>query len=251
MGYTQQQFLEKIKPYVIADMQKSNILASLSAAQALLESGTGNSGLTQKANNLFGIKGTYNGQSVKMLTSERINGEYVKVYADFRKYPSWGESITDHSAFLLKYKRYASIIGERNYITACQKMANSGYATAEPSKYFNSLVSIIQKNKLYEWDGLTTSEVPQITSTPFTIGKVYKLIVNLHVRSTAGGEKLKFNALTSNGKENAYFDDYGYAILRAGTKVTCKEVVEKDGNTWMRIPSGYVCAIEKGKVYIE
>lgn len=251
MGYTQQEFLEKIKPYVIADMQKSNILASLSAAQALLESGTGSSGLTQKANNLFGIKGTYNGQSVKMLTTERINGAYVKVYADFRKYPSWGESVADHSAFLLKYKRYASIIGEKNYISACQKMANSGYATAEPTQYFKSLISIIQKHRLYEWDGLTTAEVPKTTNAPYTIGKVYKLAVNLHVRDSAAGAKMKFDALTVNGKENAYFDDYGYAILRAGTKVTCKEVVEKDGNTWLRIPSGYVCAIEKGKVYIE
>ena len=91
MSYTAESFLEKIKPLVIADMQASGILASLTAAQAFIESGKGNSGLTQKANNLFGIKGTFNGESVKMQTKEYVNGKYETVMADFRKYPSWAE----------------------------------------------------------------------------------------------------------------------------------------------------------------
>ena len=52
---TDKQFFEKIKPMVIADYHSSKILASLTAAQAFLESRYGNSTLTIKANNLFGI----------------------------------------------------------------------------------------------------------------------------------------------------------------------------------------------------
>ena len=57
MGYSAEEFLAIIKPMVIADMKKNKIAASLTASQALIESNKGNSGLTQKANNLFGIKG--------------------------------------------------------------------------------------------------------------------------------------------------------------------------------------------------
>ncbi len=105
MAYNAQQFFDKIKPMVIADMQKTGILASLTAAQAFIESSKGNSGLTIKANNLFGIKGDYNGQFVTMLTTEYINGIPQKVNAKLRTYPSWHESITDHSSLFLRASR--------------------------------------------------------------------------------------------------------------------------------------------------
>lgn len=150
MSYTTEQFFNKIKPLVIADMKKSGILASLTAAQAFLESSKGNSGLTQKANNLFGIKGTYNGQSVRMLTTEFIGGKYIKVNADFRKYPSWSESIADHSAMFNRMARYKNLRGETNYKTAAQNVRLDGYAT-DP-KYTEKLISVIERYKLYEWD---------------------------------------------------------------------------------------------------
>lgn len=245
MGYTEKEFFEKIKPYVIEDMKKSNILASLTAAQARLESNIGNSGLTKNANNLFGIKGKYNGQSVTMLTTEVEKGVRVKKLAEFRKYPSWLESISDHSAFLLKYKRYKSIIGEKNYIVACQKMANSGYATENPKTYANSLISIIQKNKLYEWD-------MGITPTPqaYEIGKTYLTVVNLNIRDNPNGAQLKFECITENAKEHAHFDDVGNAVLNKETRVTCKGLKSDGNKVWMQIPSGWICAIDAGKTYI-
>ena len=150
MSYTTESFFDKIKPLVIADMKKSGILASLTAAQAFLESSKGNSGLAIKANNLFGIKGTYNGQSVKMLTTEFIGGKYIKVNADFRKYPSWADSIADHSAMFNRMSRYKNLRGETNYKTAAQNVKLDGYAT-DPN-YSQKLISIIERYKLYEWD---------------------------------------------------------------------------------------------------
>lgn len=150
MSYTAQAFFDKIKPYVIQDMEQTGILASLTAAQAFIESNHGNSGLTQKANNLFGIKGSYNGQSVRMLTTEYYNGVAVRVYANFRKYPSWAESIADHSALFNRLARYKNLRGETNYIKACNNVAADGYATSPT--YATTLINTINKYKLYEWD---------------------------------------------------------------------------------------------------
>ena len=150
MSYTAQTFLEKLKPYVIQDMQQTGILASLTAAQAFIESNKGNSGLAQKANNLFGIKGTYNGQCVRMLTTEYYNGVAHRVYANFRKYPSWAESIKDHSDLFNRLSRYKNLRGETNYVKACQNVQADGYATSPT--YANTLINTINKYKLYEWD---------------------------------------------------------------------------------------------------
>lgn len=150
MAYTAQSFLATLKPYAIQDMQTSGILASLTAAQAFIESNKGNSGLTKKCNNLFGIKGSYNGQSGRFLTMEYYNGVAVKVYANFRKYPSWQESIADHSGLFNRLARYKNLRGETDYIKACNNVKADGYATSPT--YATTLLNCINQYKLYEWD---------------------------------------------------------------------------------------------------
>ena len=150
MAYTDKSFFEKIKPMVIKDMQETGILASLTAAQAFIESGKGNSGLTQKANNLFGVKGEYNGQSVTMPTTEYYNGVKCKVNAKFRKYPSWQESINDHSAMFNRMTRYKNLRGCKDYRQACINVKNDGYATSPT--YSQTLINTIEKYHLYDWD---------------------------------------------------------------------------------------------------
>lgn len=150
MGYTDKTFLAKIKPYVVQDMKQTKILASLTAAQAFIESNKGNSGLTTKANNLFGIKGKYNGQSVNMLTTEYYNGVKRRVYADFRKYPSWLESVNDHSGMFNRMARYKNLRGETDYVKACNNVKADGYATSPT--YATTLIETINKYKLYEID---------------------------------------------------------------------------------------------------
>lgn len=169
MKYTPETFFAKIKPYVIADMQNTGILASLTAAQALIESGTGNSGLTTKANNLFGIKGTYAGQYVEMLTTEYYNGVAVKVKAKFRKYPSWAESIADHSSLFNRLKRYENLRGCKDYIQACKNVQLDGYATS-PS-YANTLVNTINKYALFVWDQEAGAEIHPGTIVSYPILK--------------------------------------------------------------------------------
>ena len=131
-------------------MQDSKILASLTAAQAFIESSKGNSGLTTKCNNLFGIKGAYNGQSGTFWTTEYYNGVKCRVQAAFRKYPSWQESIADHSALFNSMKRYKNLRGLTDFQKACIYVKEDGYATSPT--YTNTLYSTIMKYQLYCWD---------------------------------------------------------------------------------------------------
>ena len=176
MSYTVEQFFNKIKPYVVEDMKKSGILASLTAAQALIESSKGNSKLTQNANNLFGIKGTYNGQSVCMLTPEYINHKWVEVYANFRKYPSWAESIADHSAMFNRMARYKNLRSEKNYKRAAKNVRVDGYCT-DPN-YTQKLISVIERYKLYTWDSVDTAKTVSNTFEKYT-GNSTSIVVAL------------------------------------------------------------------------
>lgn len=165
MAYTAEEFLAKIKPDVIADMRKTGILASLTAAQALIESKRGNSGLTEQANNLFGIKGEYNGQSVTMPTVEYYNGVKQTVNAKFRKYPSWKESIADHSGLFLRAARYKNLRGEKDYRVACVNVKLDGYAT-DPD-YTATLLNTINTYHLDEWDREAMRDDMPKTGNPY------------------------------------------------------------------------------------
>lgn len=147
----QKSFINKIGPLAAADMEKNGILASLTIAQAILESGWGKSGLTTAANNLFGIKGTYNGQGHTCKTQEWDGAKYITVDATFRKYPSWAESVADHSALFNRLDRYKNLRGLTDYKLACQYVREDGYAT-DPA-YTAKLVNLIETYDLTVWDG--------------------------------------------------------------------------------------------------
>lgn len=160
---TNQEFLSMLRQCAINDMRSTKILASLTGAQAIIESNWGKSGLAVKGNNLFGIKGTYNGQSITMPTTEYYNGVKTRVNAAFRKYPSWQESINDHSKLFLTSKRYANLIGCTDYRLACKYVKEDGYATSPT--YTQTLINCIEKYRLYEWDNEVLNGTSTVTAT--------------------------------------------------------------------------------------
>ena len=85
-----------------------------------------------------------------MMTTEYYNGVACKVRANFRKYPSWQESISDHSGLFLRSARYANLRGETDYVKACKNVQADGYATSPT--YANTLINTINKYKLYDWN---------------------------------------------------------------------------------------------------
>ena len=157
----QSHFLSAIKQGAM-DGAKEGILPSITAAQAILESGWGSSELAKAPNNnLFGIKDSedWNGEIVTVPTQEYVNGDYIKINAAFRKYTSWNDSVVDHAKFFTstewRKNNYRKVVNETDYRIAAQELKNAGYAT-DPS-YAGKLISLIEAYKLYEWDAVSNT----------------------------------------------------------------------------------------------
>ena len=157
----QRQFLSAIKQGAM-DGAKEGILPSITAAQAILESGWGSSELAKAPNNnLFGIKDSedWHGEIVTVPTQEYLNGDYITVNAAFRKYASWNDSVVDHAKFFTSTEwrkdNYRKVVNEKDYRIAAQELKNAGYAT-DPS-YPGKLIRLIEVHKLYEWDAVSNT----------------------------------------------------------------------------------------------
>ena len=166
-GLTEEQVLAKVGPLFTADQKKSGILASVSMAQFILESGYGKSELALGANNCFGMKKSLSGNTwsgsvwdgvsiyKKKTQEQKADGSYVTVTAEFRKYANVEDSIADHSAYLLGAKngekfRYDGLKGCSDYKKAVQIINDGGYATS--LTYVEKLCSIVEKWKLTQYD---------------------------------------------------------------------------------------------------
>ncbi|MGK0551765.1 glucosaminidase domain-containing protein [Enterococcus faecalis] len=95
---SQQAFVNEIATAAASVANANDMYASVMIAQALLESSYGTSALASAPNyNLFGVKGSYNGQTVYMPTAEYLNGQWVTMTEPFRQYNSYEESFQDHA----------------------------------------------------------------------------------------------------------------------------------------------------------
>ena len=162
----QRQFLSAIKQGAM-DGAKEGILPSITAAQAILESGWGSSQLAKVPNNnLFGIKDSedWHGEIVTVPTQEYLNGDYITVNAAFRKYASWNDSVVDHAKFFTSTEwrkdNYRKVVNETDYRIAAQELKNAGYAT-DPS-YPGKLIRLIEAYKLYEWDAMCNNSISTV-----------------------------------------------------------------------------------------
>lgn len=163
---SEKDFVTKIAPYAMKDAEASRILASVTMAQAILESGYGSTDLAVNANNLFGMKCSLSGNTwksvwdgtskyTKTTKEQKKNGEEYSVVADFRAYPDIQASINDHSLYLLgamkgAAKRYEGLSGEADYRKAIQIIKNGGYAT--DVTYVEKICSIIERWELHKYD---------------------------------------------------------------------------------------------------
>ena len=190
MTNEQKSFIERVGKLAAADMQESGVLASLTIAQAILESGWGKSGLTVKANALFGIKAgsSWKGRVYSAKTQECYDGAtFTTVTALFRAYGSWAESVADHSALLTGATRYKAVIGERDYKTACRAIKAAGYAT-DP-QYADKLIQIIESYGLTAYDGAGSATQP--AGQPETSGGKNDTAGGKTPADAKGGGKMK------------------------------------------------------------
>lgn len=154
-------FIEKIRPVAQEGYIKYGILPSLTLAQAALESGWGKK---QVGNNIFGIKkgSSWTGPTKSLLTHEYVNGRKIRIYDEFRAYPSIEDSVRDYHKLLARAKRYERVRRAKDYKEACIEIQRSGYAT-DPN-YGKKLRQIIEFNKLYQYDKITKNKVKKQVS---------------------------------------------------------------------------------------
>lgn len=217
---TRQDYIDRWKVTALKNMFEYNIPASITLAQGILESGNGNSTLTKKANNHFGIKcHGWDGPGYYMDDDKKDEC--------FRVYKNAEDSFEDHSKFLLK-KRYAGLFELKlhNYKGWAKGLKKAGYATNP--QYAKRLIDIIEANKLYKFDDYTFSEYLDLKSK-----SKYDQDEEIAIVEDSAPKKRK--------KGNSSVDS-GELVYTMGRKVSLHEnkvnyIVAKDGDDYSKIAS--------------
>lgn len=141
-------YIDKYKDIAMTEMVDHKIPASITLAQGILESGNGNSELSRKSNNHFGIKCHKNWTGKRTYHDDDAKGEC------FRVYDSPADSYRDHSMFLVNGQRYAFLFELKitDYKAWAKGLKQAGYATLPT--YANVLIRLIENYNLTQYDQL-------------------------------------------------------------------------------------------------
>lgn len=233
----QQAFIQQVGPMAQEVAGANDLYASVMIAQAILESGWGQSTLTTLANNMFGIKGSYNGQFVEMQTMEDDgNGNLYPIIAKFRKYPSLKESFQDN-AHVLRTTSFSPGVffyhgawksNTNSYRDATQWLQGR-YAT--DTSYASKLNNLIETHNLTQYDTSSggSTDNSNNNNSEQAINKQFRTNAVLNIRSDASTSASIVGSLAANATFEA-------VAQKSGTSV--------NGNTtWYRIQGrGWVSA---------
>ena len=139
-------YIKEYKSLAISEMYRYKIPASITLAQAILESGSGYSQLAINSNNHFGIKCHVHWKGQSVFHDDDEKGEC------FRKYDTVSESFRDHSIFLAERDRYAFLFKLRktDYKGWAKGLQKAGYATSKT--YAKKLIALINEYNLHQYD---------------------------------------------------------------------------------------------------
>ena len=155
------EFIPTIAPLVVEENKKRGypLFSSVVIAQAICESGWGQSKIMMKANAIFGIKATssWKGKVYNANTQECYDGStYTNITACFRAYNSLAESISDYFDLITKLERYRKATVSETPLECITAIKNGGYATSPT--YINTIMSIINSNNLTKYDNVEDVE---------------------------------------------------------------------------------------------
>ena len=243
MGLSNADAVAEIGKLAKEDSKKSGILASITAAQAVLESGYLRSELAVNANNIFGMKTKLSGNTwagsawdgVSVYSKQTLeyypNGYVENVQADFRRYPSLEESMADHSAYLLGARgdnglRYRGLAGEKDFETAAGILLSGGYAT-DP-KYPAKLKTIYDQWNLAELDGHNMSAPePAGADTGVKVPFLVKISIDdLRIR-TGPGTQYDFRYYIPEGIYTIVETKGNWGRLKSGAGWICLDYAKR------------------------
>jgi len=155
-GMTNSDYVNQWSEVAVEQMNKYKIPASITMAQAILESGSGNSMLAVKAKNHFGIK-CHGWKGKKVFKDDDSKNEC------FRAYKSAQESFVDHSLFLTEHNRYSFlfVLDQTDYKSWAKGLKTAGYATNP--KYPKLLIDLIERLDLSKLDVIITPVIYEST----------------------------------------------------------------------------------------
>ncbi|MHB1148094.1 MAG: glucosaminidase domain-containing protein [Lutibacter sp.] len=140
------EYINTYKDAAMKEMREFKIPASITLAQGIVESTSGNSELTKRSNNHFGIKCHKEWEGDHTFHDDDEKGECFRVYKDPLN------SYRDHSLFLTTRSRYSNLftLKDGDYIGWAQGLSEAGYATDR--RYPAKLIALIEKFDLHKYD---------------------------------------------------------------------------------------------------
>ena len=255
MGYSAAQakaFIQEIAPSAQkAYKELGKVLPSVCIGMAIVESGAGTSSIMRKYNAFLGHKvGSgktatkyWSGKFFVARTKEEYTvGTHTVIKDAFRAFDNIEQCVFNFYE-LLNTSLYKGVQSGVDYKTQMSQIKKCGYMTS--STEVNSVINRINKYDLTKYDNISVS-----VEKSYIVGTIYTTSQDLYIREQPLGKKMKFECITQNAKEHAFFDDYGNAILKKGTRVTCKAISKQTNSIWILIPSGWICARNSKDVYI-
>ena len=219
---SREEYIERYKSIAVAQMERYGIPASITMAQGILESDSGNSRLSVESNNHFGIK------CKRGWTGPRVFHDDDAPDECFRAYESVEASYHDHAVFLDTQPRYDSLFAypSTDYKSWARGLKAAGYATAPD--YAQRLVRLIESMKLYLLDQPQGERVYAAHKSGKSLEEIAKTSYSDAERLAVGGYLIDpdnyrvtinahegYNVYTTNGvhyvlaKENDTFENIG------------------------------------------
>lgn len=167
--FEQQLFIETWARQAVQQMRLYGIPASITLAQAIVESGWGRGTVALQGNNYFCIKGNngWAGPVVEAMDDDSV--ESVLVTSNFRKYGTIEESFADHARFLQENRRYQPLfsLGAYDYKAWAYGLKAANYATK--ADYAEYLIATIEKYGLYLYDYAVPADEMDTLKLPFQV----------------------------------------------------------------------------------
>lgn len=214
---TREEYVERYKHIAVAHMERYGIPASITMAQGILESDSGNSNLSKESNNHFGIKCKKSWKGERVYHDDDAKGEC------FRAYPTVEHSYADHAEFLDSSPRYDSLFAyaSNDYRSWARGLKAAGYATAPD--YAERLIKIIESMRLYQLDQEDGAAIYSSAKNAKANSEKW-----FEQHSTAESE----NLINPDAYRVTINSHKGYKVYR--TNQTCY-VVAKEGDTYSSI----------------
>lgn len=231
-AYTTISYIDAFKGIAIAEMNLYGIPASITLAQGIIESGSGNSSLAKYANNHFGVKCTSEWKGKGYYKDDDQRNDCFRVYKDAR------ESYKDHSEFL-KRKRYSFLfeLDKNDYKNWAYGLKQAGYATNP--KYPDLLINLINKYKLYQYD-VSESEKEKINREDRVFSEI-----NANIPK----EKQKFKPVETPPSQQVITSLPPDSVSAAPVLATDKFYTVKPGDTLFNISKRFNLTVDELKSF--